>query len=356
MAETFSNLNFKRIILHNVYPPNDEGQVKPFCSTVLTQLDHNASQKLEERLTSVLGSSSHSLQMNIAQDGKASCFHFSSQLLDASDSDFIKDSCELANLHTSAHTNKSWPGGTLVIIDGTSGAANRRCLFIIKAEQQAGFIESQEGNTIKLSYIENLILTPQARLYKVGVFVEQDDKSLADEIRDKDEFEAYVFDSNIKAKDDRNAAKYFYSSFLGLQVPENAEQRTRDFFEYSREYVNGSQLPDEKKIDVQQALHTYLKTDQSNTIQASEFAEKYLPEEFRDDYNDYVVKKGFPVTAVVKDTSLIKRKLAIRKMSFSSDVKLTAPAEKFSELVRIIEATDDHTIIQVKGKLSEQDK
>jgi hypothetical protein len=58
----------------------------------------------------------------------------------------------------------------------------------------------------------------------------------------------------------------------------------------------------------------------------------------------------------VKDTSLIKRRLATRKMNFSSEVKLTAPADKFSELVKIIETTDDHTKIMVKGKLSEQDK
>lgn len=38
MTFTFDNLNFHRIILHNVYKPNDEGRVDPFPSRVLTQL------------------------------------------------------------------------------------------------------------------------------------------------------------------------------------------------------------------------------------------------------------------------------------------------------------------------------
>ncbi len=38
MAFTFDNLIFNRIILHNVYKPNDEGRVNPFPSRELTQL------------------------------------------------------------------------------------------------------------------------------------------------------------------------------------------------------------------------------------------------------------------------------------------------------------------------------
>ena len=75
MAFTFDNLKFYRIILHNVYKPNDEGRVNPFPSRELTQLTGAGLDKLQQRISSVLGNGSHSLQMDIAQDGAASCFH-----------------------------------------------------------------------------------------------------------------------------------------------------------------------------------------------------------------------------------------------------------------------------------------
>ncbi|WP_447018822.1 hypothetical protein [Shewanella algae] len=74
MTFKFDNLNFHRIILHNVYKPNDEGRVDPFPSRVLTQLAGTGLDKLQQRISSVLGNGSHSLQMDIVQDGAASCF------------------------------------------------------------------------------------------------------------------------------------------------------------------------------------------------------------------------------------------------------------------------------------------
>lgn len=355
MAFTFDNLNFNRIILHNVYKPNDEGRVNPFPSRELTQLVGAGLDKLQQRISSVLGNGSHSLQMDIAQDGAASCFNCATRLLTDNDANFINNSVEIAELHTTAHTSKSWPGGTLVIIDGTAGAANKRCLFIIKAEQQAGFVGKEVGDKVVMDYLDNLILTPQSKLYKVGAFVELSRASVGDEIRDSDDFEAYVFDSNIQAKDDRKAARYFYSGFLGLRIPNNSEQRTRDFFEYTKSFINDSELSTESKVDLQQALHTYLKTDQSNTIQCSSFADQFMNEELRDNYADYMESKNFPTNAIVKDTSLIKKRLQHRKMNFSSSVKLTAPAEKFEEMVQVVDVTDEHTILRIQGRLTEQE-
>lgn len=54
MSFTFDNLNFQRIILHNVYKPNDEGRVNPFPSKALTNLDANGLDKLQQRIGSSL--------------------------------------------------------------------------------------------------------------------------------------------------------------------------------------------------------------------------------------------------------------------------------------------------------------
>lgn len=354
MSLTFSNLKFEKIILHNVYKPNDEGRVDPVTSTVLTELGELGSQKLEERITKVLGNGSHSLQMEIALDGDASCFRSVVTLLEDSKENFITNSATIAELHTQAHTSKSWPGGTLVVISGTVGVSNKRCLIIIKAEQQAGFSEKVNQGQVLIEYLDNLILTPQSRLYKVGAFIEISRSKLPVAERVKDDFEAYVFDNNIKANDDRKAARYFYSNFLGLRIPQNGKQRTRDFYELTSEFINSAELDAEARLGIQQALHTYLKVDQSVTIQVSEFATRYMPEDARDDYSHFMAAKQFPTTAIEKDLSIIKRKLVFRKMNFSSKIKLTGPAELFDESVSIVEETDEHTTLKIKGILTDQ--
>lgn len=356
MSYEFENLRFKRIILHNVYPPNSEGAVSPKLSEELTELDSAGLRKLQERITKVLGSGSHCLEMEIANDTEGNCFQIAAELMSLDDSDaFIRKSGSIAQLHTNAHTNRRWPGGALVVIKATVGPARSNALIIIKAERQEGFVEKnqQESDSVIMEYVENLLLTPQTKLYKVGVFVEME-AGVNDDLRDPSEFKSFVFDSNISAKDDRKAAKYFYSNFLGLRIPENAEQRTRDFYEHTSTFIKSSDLPTHEKVDLHNALYTYLKTDQSEIIQVDSFAESYFPNEMRDDFVEYMEEKSFPTTAIAKDLSLLKTKLRHRKMSFSSAIKITGPSDNFSELVEVLESTPEFTKLKVSGALVDQ--
>lgn len=352
MSEIFSNLIFNRIILHNVHKPDENGAVPANISLELTTLDQAGKQLLQERVSKVLGSGSGSLAMDVANKNPASCFEYSRQLLQASEKLFISTSAAIAHHHTAIHTSRRWPGGTLVIISGTTGTDNRRCIVIIKAEQQAGFTETAEDGKITLAHLENLILTPQSKLYKIGIFYE----TVAKTSGPVEDLNAHVFDSNIKSNDDRQAAKYFYSGFLGLKIPENAIQRTRDFFEYASDFISGMDTDPKRKIDLQQALYTYLKTDNSTTIETAEFASKYLKHEESDDFSSFMEGKGFPESAITKDTKLINRKLARRKLNFTNSVKITAPSENFSELIQVIESTDDDTTLRIRGVLLSQDK
>ncbi len=352
MSDIFSNLNFNRVILHNVHKPNDHGAVPATVSLELTELAPTGKQLLQDRVSKVLGTGSGSLAMDVASKTPASCYEYAKQLIQANERVFITTSAAIAHHHTAIHTSKRWPGGTLVIISGTTGTENRRCLIIIKAEQQAGFTETEEDGRINLAYLENLILTPQSKLYKIGIFYEVNAKTTGS----VDELDAHVFDSNIKSNDDRQAAKYFYSGFLGLRIPENAVQRTRDFFDYTSDFIGSMDIEPKRKIDLQQALYTYLKTDKSTTIEVSEFAQKYFENDEADDFSFYMENKGFPESAVTKDTKLINRKLARRKLNFTSNVKITAPADEFSELISVLEANETETTLKIKGVLLSQDK
>ncbi len=347
MSSLFKALRFKHIILHNVHKPNENGAVDPTLSGALTNLDTKGLAKLEERISSVLGSKTSSLEMDVADKSATSCFQLSKMLIQATPQDFVKHSGDIAKLHTKIHSSKQWPDGTLVIISGTTGPHNQRCLIIIKAEQQAGFTETLHNGQILMAYLENLILTPQSKLYKIGVFVESIQKPSGP----VGELLAHVFDSNIKANDDRSAARYFYSNFLGLKIPNNSSQRTRDFFELTTNFISTLDVSDDQKLDYKQALFTYLKVEKIDTIETQEFGKKYFVTEIDDEYAHFMRAKGFPETAIAKDTKLINGHLARRKLSFNNDIKITAPSTGFSDLVKIVKIEEAHTLIRVKGHL-----
>ncbi len=357
MSVSFTNFNLARIILHNVYAPTAEGRIEPKISSELNVLEANALGKLEERLTHVLGRGSHCIEMEVADFSDRSCFRDVCRILSTTDKQFIAVSAAFANRHTDAHTNRRWPGGTLVIIDGTVGATPKRCLIIIKAERQEGFLERISDSKVAMEYVENLLLTPQTKLYKVGVFVEVESEcsEIAVESRLPGEFNTFVFDSNMTAKDERRAAQYFYSNFLGLRIPTRSEHQTRDFFDYTTAFIDESDLSTEAKVDLHNALYTYLKTDQSNIVEVSGFAQNYLSEEARDDYEAFMRTKGFPEGAVLKNISLLAGRLRTRKMNFSNSVKISAPADTFASDVRVIESALDSTTVLVKGRLLDQE-
>jgi len=348
----FSNMQIQKVILHKVFPPDDEGQVNPTISAQLTSLADAGKRALQKRMTEVLGSGSHCIEMEIDKTDSMSCFYNVCDTLNNNTADFISKSAGFANLHTTAHTSKRWPGGTLVIIYATVGVQNKKCILIIKAEAHEGFAGKIADNKVTMEYVENLLLTPQTKLYKVGAFVE--DEATGSGTYNSSQFSAFVYDSNITAKDDRKAARYFYSNFLGLRIPVNSKQRTRDFFEFTKEFVNSSALPTEKKIDINNALYTYLKTDQSGTVSVSSFSDLYFDPDTADQYSEFMANKEFPQGSVSKELDLIANSLRLRKINFSSNVTISAKEEAFRESVKVIESSDDETILRIKGRLLNQ--
>jgi hypothetical protein len=64
---------------------------------------------------------------------------------------------------------------------------------------------------------------------------------------------------------------------------------------------------------------------------------------------------GFPTNAVSKDNSAIKRVLKLRRLTFSSDIKIVGPAESFKEAVRVDPGSEDGTtVVRIKGTIVKQ--
>ncbi len=94
-----------------------------------------------------------------------------------------------------------------------------------------------------------------------------------------------------------------------------------------------------------------MKVSQEQIIHVEGFAEEFLPtEEVKQEYMSFMDSKSFPSHAVGKDITYIKNKLKQRKVTFTTNVKIIAPADQFNQLVKIQPDTENNqTIVTVTG-------
>ncbi|MDO8969211.1 MAG: nucleoid-associated protein, partial [Saprospiraceae bacterium] len=203
--------------------------------------------------------------------------------------------------------------------------------------------------------ISDMVLGAQQRLYKIGCFVET--KSPAPDskgdVRSKDDFAAIVYDHQMSNTGDNNAARYFYGTFLGCRLADNSQRLTRVFYEETSKHIDESKLTTQKRVELKNDLVSYLKS-QDNVVNPRTFAERYLPKSLQDSYFSRFKKAGFPARDVSKDNHQIRRKLQVRRMFFSSKVRISAPEENFNEVVQIGETKDGWTTVRINGELEAQ--
>lgn len=335
---SFENLTIGRIIIHEIFVRGvDKALVTPAYGNQILTLPQDARDALQSRITNALGRSSHGVEMAIRDMGKDSVWHKAKDIIESQGNDlqFVNLSQNIASRLAAAQTNRTIPGGIVVVIDGTCGNPTRSFMCVIKAEPHGGFTKRQADGQLTLEYIKELILTPQSKLYKIGAFLRQDPEASTAQEPHKG-WRAFLFDDLITQGNKLSAAQYYYESFLGLAFPSNSAFQTKQFHALTKDFIRNANINSEKKIDLLNALTTYLKTDQAATIQVDQFSQDYLGDaQLQDAYTAYMQQKNFPATAIHKDLSEVQSQLRLRKLTFGHDIKLTAPADQFESYVRI---------------------
>lgn len=363
----FENLTVSRLIIHEIFVRGaDKALVQPTYGNQLLVLPQDARDALQGRITNALGKSSHGVEMRIREFGADSIWSKAKEIIEAqgNDAHFIRVSRSIADKLAAAQANRNIPGGIVVVIEGTCGNPSKSFMCVIKAEPHGGFTKRQDGGHLTLEYIKELILTPQAKLYKIGAFLRHD-PAAATKQEPINGWRVFLFDDLITQGNKLSAAQYFYETFLGLEFPSNSAFQTKQFHALTKEFIRHANVDSEKKIDLLNALTTYLKTDQAATIQVDAFSQNYLGDAvLKDAYTAYMGQKNFPTTAIHKDLSEVQSQLRFRKLTFGHDIKLTAPADQFENYVRIESIdgdADEHgnvpkwTKITVRDHIREQE-
>jgi hypothetical protein len=324
-----------RVIVHEILLREDKERVPPVYGTALTQLDRRAEETFLGRVRSAIAKDGKCAEMDISKTSAESFFGRANVLLNSTDeADFIGAAKPIADLLAEAQASRAIPGGILIVFTGKVGHPARRYVSAIKAEAQDGFTRQRnEKGQLSLRLLNDLFLTPSSRMYKIGMFLENKRAEPPDSPKAQD-FTAYVYDHLMSSKNREGAATYFYQSFLGCSIPQDAARSTKRFYLLTNGFIQALPIAEEEKFDLRSNARSYLRSN-SQTIQAAEFADQFLPSDMADDYVNYMRENDFPTTAVSKELKDIAHQLKTRKITFRSAIKLQGPAEKMQELVTI---------------------
>lgn len=332
------NLEVDRIIIHQVYRRDDEGKlINPLQSRDYTRFDKVAMTAFKSRIREALGSGSKAVRMEVVRQDSAHLMPLIDKMADEDDADFALSSYGVAEKLAEAQKGRAIPGGIVVVFSGRQGYPSRRFVGVIKAEVHSAYEKEVNSKTkeISLKFVEEVLLTPSARLYKTAGFFENAScDPAADDLNDK--WTVLVADSQISQTDGKAAAQYFYSSFLGCGYPKTSARTTKQFYDSACSFIKNMSISPVQRNELLNALVTYLKVNKSPAVGVSEFSASYLGDaDAQDAFMAHMVKSGVPAVSFTKDISHIESRLSYRKISFGGNVKITAPSEAFKALVEI---------------------
>ena len=336
-----ANVLIERIIIHQIYQPDQNGNKRePWQSHEYTRFDYSAMEAFKSRVCDAIGEGSKAVQMKIVEQGDKSLPRLVDKSIRQDDITFAVSSYDFAKKLSDEQRRKSIPGGILVVFTGTYGHPPKKFLGIIKAEVHSGYEKqvNRSTNEISLKFVEEVLLTPGTRLYKTAAFFEKAGYD-ANSPDLNENWVVMVSDCQISQTDGKAAAEYFYSGFLGCGYPETSARTTKIFYDKTSAFIGDLDVSPERKVDLLNALTTYLKVDTSSIISPPDFAASYFDIDTQDEYASYIEKAGVPSTAFTKDISHIEKELKFRKVSFSKNVKIVAPSEIFKKYI-IIESID----------------
>lgn len=348
------NLTINRICLHEVHRIGNDGNViTPTYGTDLLNLQGDALDAFRSRVISAFKNNARCMEMCIRDFTPGSAVYRGSAFNGLTNAQFVSDSKQFANALATAQSSRTIPGGLAVVFDGTVGNPATPFFAIMKAELHEGFLKTSD---LKAQFVSDLFLSPKTKLYKIGMFI-------SDGISPRPTLPGgwmpLVYDSAMSTSNRDAAATYFYSVFLGLDVPDNAAHQVRNFFDKTKTFISTSSLDSEQKIDLFNSLYSYLKVDQGNTIQVSEFADRFMPDSMADQYKHHMQQQNFPATAIRKDLTEVKGSLRLRRFKFARSITLSGPPEAMSDLVTVSPVVSDGgtrwTQITIRGQIEAQE-
>lgn len=256
---------------------------------------------------------------------------------------FVRDS-QTAAMHLYAVQTGVNPGGLLAICDcqfgdGTGGLA------ILKLEREEGVRLQQDQvrgrNTFQLSLLHELILTQKTKLYKIGLFTEDDGEPVGTVC---DQQRGYTPRSEI--------ASFFLSTFLGFRLKEEPTVSTKRFFESAEEFINENV---DNPVD-QAEYHGHLVSEllsNRQIVNPNRFANDYLKTRDRQRFISHLREQGAPTVQFPKDNELIDPRLKKTVIEFESGIQVRGKQEALDEKMTLRRQQGREVEATIKDRLKD---
>ncbi|WP_309500048.1 nucleoid-associated protein [Sulfurovum sp.] len=352
----FANFQIEKMMIHEIFKLDNARQVvPPRLNEEITVLDQDGLRVLGDRIVAAIGMDSKSVEMDISERDEGSVYFHVDTIFNEYEDDlvFIERSKEITRKLARSQHSRNLPGGVVVVLKGSTGFELSKFLLVIKAEWQDGFRKSGEN---AMSYVNDILLTPQQRMYKIGAFVRRENAT-----------KVFVYDHNMSKTEEQGMALYFYSAFLGCDMLHTNKYFTTKFYNGTKAYINNSALGDEEKYDLNTYLYSYMKSDAQTTISITDFADRYITQPTkRDEYSLHMRTEVFRDEnfnrSIQKDIADIRTKLKMRKVYFSGNIKIFGPSEGFDDKVTIQNREQDDngaivsTTVRILGHIEGMDR
>lgn len=348
-----ANVDIVRVIAHEVVRASQIAERPPVLSDDLVALDDRGKELVGRRLVDTVASGSHCVDVTVVDGGIGSPFNKATAMLDASDTAFIENSKHLASSLSTSQTAGPIKSGSAMFVQGTCFADGRpsRFVSIIKADSDQALSKRITGESITLTYVNDMLLGESQRLIKIAFFIEEADRDGEISVaRQPEDFSVKVFDHLMQTSGDGDAAVYFYSTFLKCKLSLNAARQTKQFYEVVRSFLEEMPILQAERVNYQGDLISYLRQNRA-TLEPRTFAQDVLPEAHQDAFVRKCHDKGI-TQAFTKDLDLVKGKLRRQSVKFSSNVTLYAPSEVFRDAVKINGTSEDGwTELKIRGSI-----
>lgn len=355
MSAEIAGIDVNRIITQAA--PIKSNEAALVLNQELTHPEGGGLRLISRRLTERLGRSSHALEMLITDSAS---FRNIVELLNDDDDVFVRASQSLTSHLVHAQISGSIQPGTAVFMDGECFFKDQQARFaaVVKADSaEALRTQVKKDGTTVLEYLKDLLFAEGTRLLKIGFFILSPDVTDASTAQ-PDDFTVFIFDHMLTGDGRQDAAKYFYSAFLGCTPTKESPKQVRNIFEAAQKTIAKSpRMTNIEKIDASNMLKYYFKNKNRKIVNPHDLSRELFEQEDQEIFLGLCEKKGCRSNCE-NDTSLIKGNLRLHKIKMNvagSEVTLSGSPEALKESVIFKDDPDDPSwlVIRVHGKISQ---
>lgn len=248
---------------------------------------------------------------------------------------FVEASQEVArNLHR-AQTGNS-PSGILIV--AIVGSASDQSVVLLKAEHAEGMrlkrVGDSETGRFDLEHLDELIVGNNSRIYKIAL-LSANDNQVTGQMVDQQNGVAF--------------ADFFMSTFLGCRLADNSEVQTKQFMQSTMGWLNTSITDEVVQSRYATALVAYMASP-APTFQASEFADRFLDPEDRDDFLD-ALPQDVSSVVISKDLALVPGHGSGLRM-YAPGIVISASASALDKGdLEILSEDQGSTTIRIRGSI-----